>query len=175
MIVESLLNSSDLKTSDNSIDDDINIRFSLRNASSLCATSQPEIIDTAPTVCCENKDLPGNDQIDSPDFRFGNNLSPQKQPNASSTAFDADGAPYPDTQCKPASSYSDIQESVHLNADTSSNCKLDYSLRSVYSFSSYIEKYSFFVFHYLLSTEKYFIILLWVVILSPLLFLLLIH
>lgn len=150
VIVGSPLNrSSDLKTSDDSIDNDTETRFTLRNASSLCMTSQPETIDSAPTDSFENKDLSENKQSDSPVFSFGNNVSPRKQPNASATTSDVgnkdasltefratsengNGAPY--TQCNSDSSYSDLQESVCLNADTSSNPKLDRSWGSVYSF-----------------------------------------
>lgn len=128
-IVGSSLNrSSDLKTSDDSIDDDIDTRLTFQNVSSLC--TPPETID-----CFGNKDLPENKQIDSPVFSFVNNASPRKQPNASSTAFDVGNKDdsvtescaasengnepsYPYTQCNPASS----------------NHKLDCSWRSVIHF-----------------------------------------
>ncbi|XP_022956526.1 nuclear pore complex protein NUP1-like isoform X1 [Cucurbita moschata] len=140
VIVGSPLNrSSDLKTSEGSVHDDMDTSFTFQ-----IAPSQPETIDSAPTNSFGNNDLPEKKRIDSPVFSFGNNVSPRKQPNASSTAFDVgnkdasrtelcaapengNGAPFPYTQWNPASSYSDVQGSVYLNAVASSNHKLDCS------------------------------------------------
>ncbi|XP_023528157.1 nuclear pore complex protein NUP1-like isoform X2 [Cucurbita pepo subsp. pepo] len=140
VIVDSPLNrSSDLKTSEGSVHDDMDTSFTFQ-----IAPSQPETIDSAPTNSYGNNDLPEKKRIDSPVFSFGNNVSPRKQPNASSTAFDVgnknasrtelcaasengNAAPFPYTQWNPASSYSDLQGSVYLDAVASSNHKLDCS------------------------------------------------
>lgn len=157
VIVGSPLNiSSNLKTFDDPIDDEKDTSFTFQNASSLCTTSQQETIDSAPTHSFEDKDLPEK-QSDPSVFSFGNNVSPRQQPNASSTLLDVgnkvaslaesraaseNGNKVPYTQCNAASSYSDVQESVFLNAHTSSNHKLDRSCRLVCSSSFSIQKCS---------------------------------
>lgn len=111
-IVGSSLNrSSDLKTSDDSIDDDIDTRLTFQNVSSLC-TPQPETID-----CFGNKDLPENKQIDSPVFSFVNNVG-NKDDSVTESCAASEYGNKPSYQCKPASS----------------NHKLDCSWRSVIHF-----------------------------------------
>ncbi|XP_038893390.1 nuclear pore complex protein NUP1-like isoform X2 [Benincasa hispida] len=120
----SLNRSSDLKTSDDSFDDDIDARLTFQNAS-LC-TLQPETIDSF-----GNKDLPENKQIDSSVFSFVNNASPLKQPNASSTAFDVGNKDDSLTESCAASANGDEPSYPYTQCNlASSNHKLDCSWRT---------------------------------------------
>lgn len=168
VIVGSPLNrSSNLKTSDDTTYDAKDSSFTFQNASSLCTTSQEETIDdSAPTHSFEDKDLPENKQSDPSVFSYGNNVSPRKQPNACSTLLDVGNKVASLTESRAASENGNkapytVYCSFFIfrcsNAHTSSSHRPCRSFRSVYSFSSSIQKCSFVdIFHYLLSIGETF-------------------